>query len=72
MFLIVCMFYLRFQFLASVEGRYYESAIKRDQLLITRWRDIIDDWVIRKFIRGGDLSHRFLIREEFDDSKKSE
>ena len=72
MFFVVWIFYLRLQFLASVEGRYYESAIRRDQLGITRWRDMIDDWVIRKFIRGEGLSRRFLIREGFYDLRKSE
>ena len=55
---------LRLQFVSSVEGKYYELSIRRDHRAITRWRDVVDNWVIRQFVNGSDLDRRFLIRGE--------
>ena len=55
---------LRLRFVSSVEGKYYESSIRRNHQAITRWRDVVDNWVIRQFVNGSNLDRRFLIRSE--------
>lgn len=62
MLLILAMFYLRYQFVSSVEGRYYELSMRKNHRKITRWRDVFDNWMIRQFIKDRDLSGRFLLR----------
>jgi hypothetical protein len=58
---------MRLQFVSSVEGKYYEFSIRRNHRAISRWRDVVDNWVIRQFVNGSDLDRRFLIRDERGD-----
>lgn len=56
------LFGLRYMFVNSIEGSYYERQLGREASRITRWRDIVDNWVLRQFIVDTDLDRRFLVR----------
>lgn len=66
MFPLVYLFGLRYVFVNSIEGAYYERQLSREASRITRWRDFVDNWVIRQFVNESELDRRFLIRSERD------
>lgn len=47
--LVVLFFSLRLKFITSVQGEFYESELATNPQLITRWRDGIDNFVLRYF-----------------------
>jgi len=55
-------FDLRLRFSSSVTGRYYEAALEHSPGMITRWRDELDNLILRTFTRGKDPAgpHQFL------------
>ena len=59
---LVYLFGLRYAFVNSVEGVYYETQLTQEASRITRWRDVVDNWVIRQFVNGSDLDRRFVQR----------
>lgn len=64
MLVVFGLFVLRLKFISTVEGRYYEGRVNKDALGITRWRDVVDNWVLRKFVNAPDLNRRFILRGE--------
>ena len=54
------LFVLRLRFIESEEGRYYERGIVNNPRSVTRWRDGIDDLVLRRFFRESTIRRRFL------------
>jgi hypothetical protein len=57
---LAVLFALRLRFLSTVEGRYYERSIERNPNRLTRWRDEMDQWILRQFMNPGELDRRFL------------
>ena len=55
-------FSLRLKFVISPEGKFYERYLVIDSRQITRWRDGIDNWVVRKFLNPEILERRFIVR----------
>jgi len=66
------LFYLKLKFLNSIEGNYYESKLVESSAGITRWRDALDNWIIRQFMHDAELNRRFLIRDDFRQQRDSE
>jgi len=48
---------LRLRFSSSVTGRFYEAALEHSPGMITRWRDELDNWILRVFTREKSSSH---------------
>ncbi len=63
------LFALRYAFINTIEGSYYERQLSREASRITRWRDVLDNWVIQQFMNESNLNRRFLIRDERVESK---
>jgi hypothetical protein len=70
MLVILLLFVARLKFISSVEGRFYEGRVTNDALGITRWRDVVDNWVLRQFMDVSDLDRRFVIRGESHEQKE--
>jgi hypothetical protein len=59
---ITFFFSLRLRFITSVQGEFYESELAANPQLISRWRDGIDNFVIRHFF-GTKLIHGRLFEK---------
>jgi hypothetical protein len=59
--LLFWLFNVRLRFILSAEGKFYERHVLTDSSHITRWRDAIDNWVVRKFMNPEILEPRFLV-----------
>jgi hypothetical protein len=62
MVILLILFALRIRFILSIEGMYYERRLSSDPSRITRWRDALDNWILRQFMKPGDLDRRFLMQ----------
>jgi len=56
------LFAWRLKFLTRGEGDFYEGRLERDPGSISRWRDGIDEIIIRRFFSKQQLSRRFVLR----------
>lgn len=61
---LIVVFLLRLRFVLSLEGRYYEKRLVEEPIRISRWRDAMDDYIIRAFFSRNPFKNRFLSREE--------
>jgi len=66
---ILLVLILRLRFIQSVEGRFYESRLIDDASRITRWRDALDNWVLRHFMNSKELEQRFVIQSKDNTTK---
>ena len=57
---MILFFSLRLRFITSVQGEFYESELVRDAKHITRWRDWVDNLVVRYFLNPKALRGRLL------------
>ena len=64
------LFVLRFGFINSDEGKYYERGIVRNPRGITRWRDGIDNLVLKRFFRESTIRRRFLVLDDSEILRK--
>jgi hypothetical protein len=64
MILFLALFSMRLRFILSIEGKYYESRLSLNSSRVTRWRDSLDNWVLRRFVNSNDLDRRFLVRHD--------
>jgi len=55
------LFVLRLRFIDSNEGKYYERGIAQYPRGVTRWRDGIDNLVLRRFLGESTIRRRFLV-----------
>ncbi|MBI4418846.1 MAG: hypothetical protein HY563_08710 [Ignavibacteriales bacterium] len=62
-------FLARLKFLARSEGSFYERKLARDAASISRWRDGIDELILRRFISNGRIAQRFIARRLASTSK---
>ncbi|MBI4418845.1 MAG: hypothetical protein HY563_08705 [Ignavibacteriales bacterium] len=60
---LIVLFLLRLRFVLSLEGQYYESRLNGDSIRISRWRDSMDDYIIRRFFNANPYKNRFLTRD---------
>ena len=58
------LFMLRLRFISSDEGKYYEKGIADNPRGITRWRDGIDNLVLRRFLGDSAIRRRFLVADD--------
>jgi hypothetical protein len=54
----------RYRFIHSAEGEYYERRLIMGAVHVTRWRDALDNWVVRQFLKEESLKRRFLVRRK--------
>jgi hypothetical protein len=66
------LFILRYAFVNSIEGAYYERQLTKEASHITRWRDAIDNWVLRQFVSESGLDQRFLVRGDVSEREDGE
>jgi hypothetical protein len=66
------LFCLRYLFVNSIEGSYYEKQITLEATRVTRWRDKIDNWLLRQFVVESNLDRRFLIRRERGEGERKD
>jgi hypothetical protein len=57
---MILFFSLRLRFITSVKGEFYESELVHNAEHITRWRDWVDNLVVRYFLNPKALRGRFL------------
>jgi hypothetical protein len=69
MLALLVLLILRLRFIQSVEGRFYERRLIQDASRITRWRDAIDNWVLRQFMNPTELEQRFFIQSKDNTTK---
>jgi hypothetical protein len=67
LWMLLLLFGLRLRFVQTVEGKYYERRLLSDPSRVTRWRDSVDNWVLKQFMNSRELDRRFLAqRKEHD------
>ncbi len=64
LFLIAFFFGLRLRFITSANGEYYEQEIIERPAGVTRWRDLIDDFVIAHFFDRKAILGRMFVKED--------
>jgi hypothetical protein len=67
MWILGGLFALRLRFIQSVEGGYYERRLLESADGITRWRDELDNWLLRNFMNPNEFDRRFLIQRKVED-----
>jgi hypothetical protein len=71
MLALLSLLIVRLRFIQSIEGRFYESRLIEDAWRITRWRDAIDNWILRQFMNPTELEQRFLVQSKHNATKES-
>jgi hypothetical protein len=69
MLALLSLLILRLRFIQSIEGRFYELRLIQDASRITRWRDALDNWVLRRFMNPKELEQRFVIQSKVNTTK---
>ena len=59
---LVVLFVQRLGFVLSHEGQYYESRLQATPIRVARWRDGVDEFIIRKFFSQNPYRRRFLTK----------
>ena len=67
MWILGGLFALRLHFIQSVEGSYYERHLVESADGITRWRDALDNWLLKTFMNPRELDRRFLVHRRTKD-----
>ncbi|MCX6142714.1 MAG: hypothetical protein NTZ35_05790 [Ignavibacteriales bacterium] len=67
MWMLLLLFSLRLRFIDTIEGKYYERRLLSDPSRITRWRDALDNWLLKEFMNPRELDRRFLIQRRTED-----
>lgn len=63
-FLLVVFFSLRLSFISSIKGEFYERELVSDPEHISRWRDSIDNLVVRHFLNPQTIHGRLFAPRE--------
>jgi hypothetical protein len=61
---LLWLFSLRLKFVLSPEGKFYERYLATNSKQITRWRDAVDNWIVRKFLNPDILERRFIVQRK--------
>lgn len=61
---VIAVFLQRLRFVLSLEGRYYEQRLIEEPIRVSRWRDAVDDYIIRTFFSRNPFKNRFLSRDK--------
>jgi hypothetical protein len=67
MWMLTLIFGLRLRFIETVEGKYYERRLSSDPSRITRWRDALDNWLLKEFMNPHALDRRFLTQRKTEE-----
>ena len=55
---------LRLNFISSPAGNFYENKLSTDPFLVSRWRDVLDEFIIRRFLNPQKLRGRLFFSND--------